>query len=78
MRIDSPGYPEFAYVRAFVSTRIARLSDARKRQDGGASAIELAIITAILVGLAATVLVIIYNIVTSRANQINSNNGRIP
>jgi sensor domain CHASE-containing protein len=44
----------------------------------GASAIELAIITAILVGLAATVLVIIYNIVTSRASQINSNNGRIP
>lgn len=78
MRIDSPGYPEFAYVRAFVGTRIARLGDAGKRQDMGASAIELAIITAILVGLAATVLVIIYNIVTSRANQINSNNGRIP
>jgi hypothetical protein len=78
MRIDSPGYPEFAYVRAFIGTRIARLSDTRKRQDVGASAIELAIITAILVGLAATVLVIIYNIVTSRANQINSNNGRIP
>ena len=78
MRIHSHGYPEFAYVRAFVGTRIARLSDARKRQDAGASAIELAIITAILVGLAATVLVIIYNIVTSRANQINSNNGRIP
>ena len=78
MRIDSPGYPGFAYVRAFVGTRIAHLGDARKRRDMGASAIELAIITAILVGLAATVLVIIYNIVTSRASQINSNNGRIP
>ena len=78
MRNDSPGYPEFAYMRAFVGTRIARLNGARKRRDMGASAIELAIITAILVGLAATVLVIIYNIVTSRANQINSNNGRIP
>jgi hypothetical protein len=78
MRIGSPGDPEFAYVRAFFGARIARLSDARKRRDVGASAIELAIITAILVGLAATVLVIIYNIVTSRANQINSNNGRIP
>ena len=78
MRINSPGYPEFAYMRAFFNTRIARLSDARKRRDVGASAIELAIITAILVGLAATVLVIIYNIVTSRASQINSNNGRIP
>jgi len=78
MRINPPGYPEFAYVRALVSARIARLSDVRKRQDMGASAIELAIITAILVGLAATVLVIIYNIVNSRASQINSNNGRIP
>jgi hypothetical protein len=78
MRIYSPDYPEFAYVRAFFATRIARLGDARKRRDIGASAIELAIITAILVGLAATVLVIIYNIVTSRASQINSNNGRIP
>jgi hypothetical protein len=78
MRIYSPGYPEFAYVRALFASRIACLGDARKRRDIGASAIELAIITAILVGLAATVLVIIYNIVTSRASQINSNNGRIP
>jgi hypothetical protein len=78
MRIDSAGYSEFAYVRAFVGIRIARLSYASKRRDKGASAIELAIITAILVGLAATVLVIIYNIVNSRAGQINSNNGRIP
>ena len=78
MRIYSPGYPEFAYVRAFFGTRIIRLSDAIKRRDMGASAIELAIITAILVGLAATVLVIIFNIVNSRASQINSNNGRIP
>jgi hypothetical protein len=78
MRINPPGYAEFAYVRALASTRIARLSEARKRQDMGASAIELAIITAILVGLAATVLVIIFNIVNSRASQINSNNGRIP
>jgi hypothetical protein len=65
-------------MRAFFATRIARLGNARKGRDIGASAIELAIITAILVGLAATVLVIIYNIVTSRASQINSNNGRIP
>jgi hypothetical protein len=78
MRIYSLGYLEFTYVRAFFTTRIAHLGGARKRRDIGASAIELAIITAILVGLAATVLVIIYNIVTSRASQINSNNGRIP
>ena len=78
MRIDSPAYPELTYIRAFVGASLARLTDTRKRRDLGASAIELAIITAILVGLAATVLVIIYNIVNSRAGQINSNNGRIP
>jgi hypothetical protein len=78
MIINPPGHPEITYLRAFVGTRIARLSDARKRQDVGASAIELAIITAILVGLAVAVLVIIENVVTSRAGQINSNNGRIP
>jgi hypothetical protein len=78
MRINPPGYLEFAYVRAFAGIRIARLNDARKRRDVGASAIELAIITAILVGLAVTILVIIDNIVTGRASQINSNNGRIP
>jgi hypothetical protein len=78
MRISFPGYPEFAFMRAFFDAWVARLNGARKRREMGASAIELAIITAILVGLAATVLVIIYNIVTSRASQINSNNGRIP
>jgi hypothetical protein len=78
MIINPPGHPEITYLRAFAGTRIARLSDARKRHDMGASAIELAIITAILVGLAVTVLVIIDNVVTSRAGQINSNNGRIP
>jgi hypothetical protein len=78
MIINPPGHPEITYLRAFVGTRAARLSDARKRQDVGASAIELAIITAILVGLAVAVLVIIENVVTSRAGQINSNNGRIP
>jgi len=78
MRINPPGFQELAYVRAFAGARIARLNDARKRRDLGASAIELAIITAILVGLAIAVLVIINTIVTNRANEINSNNGRIP
>ncbi len=66
------------YVRAFLGVHFARFQSARQRQDTGASAIELAIITAILVGLAVTVLVIINTVVTSRANQITSNNGQIP
>ena len=78
MRIHLARYLMLAYARAFLGIRAARLSGARKRHDLGASAIELAIITAILVGLAATVLIIIFHIVTNRANQINSNNSQIP
>jgi hypothetical protein len=78
MRIAPARHLMLAYARAFLGIRLARLSDARKHRDLGASAIELAIITAILVGLAATVLIIIFHIVTSRANQINSNNSQIP
>jgi F0F1-type ATP synthase membrane subunit c/vacuolar-type H+-ATPase subunit K len=69
---------QVAYVRAMLADRIGRLADARAQGDVGASAIELAIITAILVGLAAVVLGIIYAIVHSRANQIQSNNSTIP
>jgi hypothetical protein len=73
-----PGQPALGYLRAFLGKRMSRLAGARQSKDLGASAIELAIITAVVVGLAATVLVIIYNIVNTRAGQINSNNGQIP
>jgi Flp pilus assembly protein TadG len=66
------------FVRAALGGRIARFQEARRRRDAGASAIELAIITAILVGLAVAVLVIVTNVVTTRSNQINTNNGGIP
>jgi Flp pilus assembly protein TadG len=65
-------------VRAVLGARIARFADARKRRDSGASAIELAIITAILVGLAAVVLLVVTNIVNNRSNEINTNNGKVP
>jgi Flp pilus assembly pilin Flp len=74
----SVSYQRLGYLRAFLGTRIARLSAAGRQRDLGASAIELAIITAVLAGLAVAVLVIISNIVTNRANEINSNNGKIP
>ena len=66
------------FVRAVLGTRIARLAEARRSRDVGASAIELAIITAILVGLAAAVLAIIIPIVTNRGTEIQNNNGKIP
>jgi Flp pilus assembly pilin Flp len=66
------------FVRAVLGMRIARFQEARRHRDAGASAIELAIITAILVGLAVAVLIVVTNVVTTRKDQINSNNGNIP
>jgi hypothetical protein len=69
--------PYACYARALVGTRLTAFRDARQRKDHGASAIELAIITAILVGLAVAVLVIITQVVDKRSTQIKSNNGGI-
>jgi ABC-type lipoprotein release transport system permease subunit len=69
--------PYACYARALVGTRLTAFRDARQRKDHGASAIELAIITAILVGLAVAVLVIITQVVNQRKTEINSNNGGV-
>jgi hypothetical protein len=66
------------YGRAVLGSRIARLAEARRSGDVGASAIELAIITAILVGLAAVVLVVVTQIVNNRSTEIQNNNGKVP
>jgi Flp pilus assembly protein TadG len=66
------------YVRAFVGLHAARLQEARRRRDAGASAIELAIITAILVGLAVAVLVVVTQVVTTRKTEITTNNNGAP
>lgn len=66
------------YVRALVGLHAARLQEARERRDAGASAIELAIITAILVGLAVAVLVVVTQVVNTRTTQITTNNNGAP
>jgi hypothetical protein len=66
------------FVRAILGGRISRFQEARRHRDAGASAIELAIITAILVGLAAVVLLVVTQIVNNRTTEINNNNGKIP
>jgi uncharacterized protein YceH (UPF0502 family) len=66
------------FVRTVLGQRIARFHQARRNGDVGASAIELAIITAILVGLAVAVLIVVTNVVTTRKNEINTNNNGIP
>lgn len=70
--------PQAEYLRAFMGTRVTRFSQARRRRDAGASAIELAIITAIIVGLAVVVLLVVTKVVNNRSTEINTNNGQIP
>lgn len=70
--------PFAAYVDALLGVRLTRLRAAARDGEAGASAIELAIITAILVGLAVVVLVVINTIVRNRSNEIQSNNNGIP
>ncbi len=62
------------YVRAFLGVHFARFQSARQRQDTGASAIELAIITAIVVLLAGVVLAVVAAVVRGRSGDITKNN----
>jgi Flp pilus assembly protein TadG len=58
------------YFRAFLDMHVAKLRAARRAGDRGASAIELAIITAVLVVLAIVVLAVIDKFVRSNASSI--------
>jgi hypothetical protein len=70
--------PAVVLFRLAFAGRVARLRLARARRDVGASAIELAIITAILVGLAVAVLAIITTVVHNRGTEIQDQNGTVP
>ena len=59
MRHTFPGYLQIDYSRPLLAMHGARLRAAHRQGDRGASAIELAIITAILVGLAVGVLLVV-------------------
>ena len=61
-----------AYLRAFLAVRAGQLRAAVREKDRGASAIELAIITAVLVGLAVIILAIIYKFADTQANTITT------
>jgi hypothetical protein len=64
--------PVVSYLTAWLR---ARVDAARREPDRGASAIEWAIITAILAGLAIAVGAIIVKLVTDKAKSINTNTG---
>ena len=59
------------FFRAILRSRIARLRAATLDKDAGASAVELAIITAVILGIAAALLLVIKNFVTTESAQIH-------
>ncbi len=59
------------FFRAIIGSRLARLRAAALEKDAGASAVELAIITAVILGIAATLLLVIKNFVTTESAQIH-------
>jgi hypothetical protein len=67
--LSPPGDPMLTYIRAVLGKHMARM---RNGGDRGASAIELAIITAVLVGLAAAILLIIVNFTKTQGNNITN------
>jgi Flp pilus assembly pilin Flp len=58
------------YLRASLGTRVARLRVALREKDRGASAVELAVITAVVLGIAIALLVVIQNFVTNESGKI--------
>jgi cytochrome c biogenesis factor len=63
------------YMTALLGVHRARLNQARDRGDAGASAVELAIITAIVLGIAAALLVVIQTFVGKEQTKISGTNG---
>jgi hypothetical protein len=60
------------YFRTFLGVHTSRLRQAMRAGDRGASAIELAVITAVLVALAITILVIIQKFVDTQDTNIGN------
>ncbi len=65
------------YTRAFIGMHMSRLREAGERKDAGASAMELAIITAVVVAFAIFVLLAVKTVIDQRSGQIKSNNTNV-
>jgi Flp pilus assembly protein TadG len=70
-----PGDLALVYLRAFLSVRVTALRSAWRENDRGASAVELAIISAVILVIAAIVLAAIKLFVTNESNQITNGGG---
>jgi Flp pilus assembly pilin Flp len=74
-RLNPLGNPVFGYLRTVAGLHLARLAQARRQRDAGASAIELAIITAVLVILAVAIGIVISNVVKNKCTTIAAQGG---
>ena len=63
--------PATSYARALIATRQAGLRRARANRDAGASAIELAIITALIAGAAVAIVTIILVVINKYKGKIS-------
>jgi len=63
-----------SYLKAFLGVHLTRLRTALSEQDRGASAVELAVITAVILAIAFALLAIIKTFVTNESNNITTNN----
>ena len=59
------------YLAGVLTIHRARFAQAREGGDAGASAVELAIITAVILGIAVALLLVIKTFVTSESSQIH-------
>jgi len=64
--------PLGVYARAVLAVRLGELRRKVSQRDAGASAIELAIITAIILGVAIGLLAVITTFVTNEQSKINA------
>lgn len=67
----NPIMTSYGYLRTVLGTRLVRLREARATGDRGASAVELAIITAVILGIAAIILAAINIFVKNESGKIN-------
>jgi Flp pilus assembly pilin Flp len=62
------------YLKAFLGVHLTRLRTAMSERDRGASAVELAVITAVILAIAFALLAVIRTFVTNESNNITNNN----
>ncbi|MGD0245417.1 MAG: hypothetical protein ABSB59_34555 [Streptosporangiaceae bacterium] len=74
MKLNPPGAEAARYLNTFLTAHTARLRAALAAKDRGASAVELAVITAVLVGLAVAILVIVVNFANKQGTAIQNTN----